>query len=409
MSTGICRFCGTELKTTFLDLGISPLANSYVKSINQMEYMYPLRTYVCDHCFLVQVEEFESPEHIFSEYAYFSSYSDSWLNHCRIYVEQMIERYRYTSETRVIEIASNDGYLLQYFKEKGISVLGIEPAANVAKSAIEKGIDTSINFFGTKLAKSLREAGKMADLLLGNNVLAHVPDLNDFVEGMQILLQPQGTITMEFPHLLQLLEHNQFDTIYHEHYSYFSFTTVSRLFAKHNLSIYDVEQLETHGGSIRIYACHSENKELAISPAVYEMLEKELVCGMRNIETYTGFYTKVVQLKRQIMSFLIDLKNQGSTIVGYGAPAKGNTLINYCGIDRDYLDYTVDRSPYKQGAFLPGSRIPIYSPDQLKLTKPDYVFILPWNLKEEIIEQTSFIREWGGKWIIPVPEALIIE
>ncbi|AIQ26370.1 class I SAM-dependent methyltransferase [Paenibacillus sp. FSL H7-0737] len=408
MSNGICRFCGTELNTLFLDLGISPLANSYVKSVSQMEYMYPLRTYVCENCYLVQVEDFESPEHIFSEYAYFSSYSDTWLEHCRKYVEHMVDRFHYTSDTNVVEIASNDGYLLQYFKEKGISVLGIEPAANVAKSAIEKGIDTSVNFFGTVLARSLKGEGKMADLLLGNNVLAHVPDLNDFVEGMKILLKPHGTITMEFPHLLQLIEHNQFDTIYHEHYSYFSFTTVCRLFAKHNLSIYDVEQLETHGGSIRIYACHLENKDISASTAINELLEKELLFGMTNIEMYKGVHTKAVQLKRTVLSFLLVLKEQGNTIVGYGAPAKGNTLINYCGIDRDYLDYTVDRSPYKQGTFLPGSRIPIYSPDLLKQTKPDYVFILPWNLKEEIIEQTSFIREWGGKWIIPVPEVVVI-
>jgi 2-polyprenyl-3-methyl-5-hydroxy-6-metoxy-1,4-benzoquinol methylase len=373
-----------------------------------MEHMYPLRTFVCEHCFLVQVEDFESPEHIFSEYAYFSSYSDSWLEHCRNYVEQIVDRFHYTGDTNVVEIASNDGYLLQYFKEKGISVLGIEPAANVAKSAIEKGIDTSVNFFGTELAKSLLEEGKMADLLLGNNVLAHVPDLNDFVEGMKILLKPHGTITMEFPHLLQLIENNQFDTIYHEHYSYFSLTTVCKLFAQHNLSIYDVEQLSTHGGSIRIYASHSENEECKESTAVQELLQQEILFGVNNIEMYKGFHTRTVQLKRQIISFLIDLKNQGSSIVGYGAPAKGNTLINYCGIDRDYLDYTVDRSPYKQGTFLPGSRVPIYSPDQLKLTKPNFVFILPWNLKDEIMEQTSYIREWGGKWIIPVPEVMVI-
>lgn len=409
MSTGTCRFCGTELRTVFLDLGISPLANSYVKSESQMEHMYPLRTYVCEHCFLVQVEDFESPEHIFSEYAYFSSYSDSWLNHCRNYVETMVDRFNYTQDQQVVEIASNDGYLLQYFKEKGISVLGIEPAANVAKAAIEKGIDTTVDFFGTTLARALKEKGESADLLLGNNVLAHVPDLNDFVEGMKILLKPQGTITMEFPHLLQLIEHNQFDTIYHEHYSYLSLTTVCQLFKSHNLSIYDVEQLETHGGSLRIFACHSDNDDLQVSQTVHTLLEKETLFGMSNIEMYKGFHNDAVQLKRQIMSFLIDMKEKGHTIAGYGAPAKGNTLINYCGIDRDYLDYTVDRSPYKQGTFLPGSRIPVYSPEQLKETKPDYIFILPWNLKEEIMEQTSFIREWGGKWIVPVPEVTVIE
>lgn len=408
MSKGSCRFCGEELSTIFVDLGISPLANSYVESVSQKEIMYPLRTYVCEYCFLVQVEDFETPEHIFSEYAYFSSYSDSWLNHCRNYVEHMIDKFQYSSDTNVVEIASNDGYLLQYFKEKGISVLGIEPAANVAKSAIEKGIDTVVDFFGTQLANALKEKGKTADLLLGNNVLAHVPDLNDFVKGMKVLLNPQGTITMEFPHLLQLIEHNQFDTIYHEHFSYFSFTTVCKLFAQHKLSIYDVEQLETHGGSIRIYAKHSENRDFSIGQAVQALLEQEASLGMGKIDIYKSFSDKAVELKRRIMGLLIELKNNGNTIVGYGAPAKGNTLINYCGIDQDYLDYTVDRSLYKQGTFLPGSRIPVYSPDMLKQTKPEFVLILPWNLKEEIMEQTAFIREWGGKWIIPVPEMTVI-
>ncbi|MGG4212053.1 class I SAM-dependent methyltransferase [Paenibacillus sp. FSL L8-0638] len=404
-----CRFCGEELNTVFLDLGVSPMANSYVKSTDQMEHVYPLRTYVCEHCFLVQVHEFETPEHIFSDYAYFSSFSDSWLRHCQDYVEHIIDRFHYTSDTKVIEIASNDGYLLQYFKEKGISVLGIEPAVNVAKVAIEKGIETSMNFFGKSIAESLKQEGKMADLLLGNNVLAHVPDLNDFVAGMKILLKSNGTITMEFPHLLQLIENNQFDTIYHEHYSYFSFTTVLKLFANHELSIYDVEHLETHGGSIRIYASHVENKETSIQSSVHELLEKELQFGITDIEMYKKFQLRVVQLKRKITNFLIQLKTNEKVVVGYGAPAKGNTLINYCGIDCDYLDYTVDRSPYKQGTFLPGSRIPVSSPELLKLTKPDYVFILPWNLKDEIMKQTSFIREWGGKWIVPIPEINVVE
>ncbi|MCC3379488.1 methyltransferase domain-containing protein [Paenibacillus farraposensis] len=409
MLNEVCRCCGEKLNNVFLDLGVSPLANSYVKSENQMENVYPLRTYICEKCFLVQVQDYESPEHIFSDYAYFSSYSNSWLTHCQNYVENMMGKFHYTSETQVVEIASNDGYLLQYFKEKGVSVLGIEPAENVAKVAMSKGIETSVNFFGTPIAKALKQKGKMADLLLGNNVLAHVPDLNDFVAGMKILLKPKGTITMEFPHLLRLIENNQFDTIYHEHYSYFSFSTVTRLFAQHQLSVYDVEQLSTHGGSIRIYASHSENPCFLTQASVHELLDKEAKFGMKNIEMYRGFQEKIEQLKRRIMKFLIELKDQGKVIAGYGAPAKGNTLINYCGIDCDYLDFTVDRSQYKQGTFLPGSRIPVYSPEKLKLTQPDYVFILPWNLKDEIIEQTSFIREWGGKWILPIPDIHIVE
>ncbi|MFL0376241.1 class I SAM-dependent methyltransferase [Paenibacillus amylolyticus] len=409
MSTENCRCCGAALKTVFLDLGISPLANSYVKSENQMENMYPLRTYVCEVCFLVQVQEYESPEHIFSDYAYFSSYSDTWLSHSKNYVQHMMDKFHYTNETQVVEIASNDGYLLQYFKEKGVAVLGIEPAENVAKVAVSKGIETSVNFFGTSVAKELKKEGKVADLLLGNNVLAHVPDLNDFVAGMNILLKPQGTITMEFPHLLQLIEHNQFDTIYHEHYSYFSLTTVIRLFKQHHLTVYDVEQLSTHGGSIRIYATHSENPDLLIQPSVHELLAKEDELGMTNIEMYRGFQARIVQLKRRITKFLIELKDEGKIIAGYGAPAKGNTLINYCGIDCDIIDFTVDRSTYKQGTFLPGSRIPVYSPEKLKLAQPDYVFILPWNLKDEIMEQTSFIHEWGGKWILPIPDIHIVE
>lgn len=409
MSNEACRCCGTILNNVFLDLGISPLANSYVKSENQMENMYPLRTYVCEVCFLVQVQEYESPEHIFSDYAYFSSYSDTWLTHSKNYVQHMIDKFHYTSETQVVEIASNDGYLLQYFREKGVSVLGIEPAENVAKVAIGKGIETSVNFFGTPIAKELKKEGKMADLLLGNNVLAHVPDLNDFVAGMKIMLKPQGTITMEFPHLLRLIEHNQFDTIYHEHYSYFSLSTVIRLFRQHQLTVYDVEQLSTHGGSIRIYAAHSENPDFVIQSSVHELLAKEVKLGMANIEMYRGFQARIVQLKRRITKFLIELKDQGKVVAGYGAPAKGNTLINYCGIDRDYLDFTVDRSQYKQGTFLPGSRIPVYSPEKLTETQPDYVFILPWNLKDEIMEQTSFIREWGGKWILPVPDIHVVE
>ncbi|QJD85219.1 class I SAM-dependent methyltransferase [Cohnella herbarum] len=410
MGTKNCRCCNQPLIHTFVDLGISPLANSYVTKVklSHMEPMYPLLTFVCEHCFLVQVEDFESPEHIFSDYAYFSSYSDSWLEHCRVYVERMTKRFSLSGNHQIVEIASNDGYLLQYFKEKNIPVLGIEPAANVAEIATQKGISTVVDFFGSQLAQSLREQGKQADLLLGNNVLAHVPDLNDFVAGMKLLLSDQGIITMEFPHLMRLLESNQFDTIYHEHFSYFSLSAVNRLFENHNLVIFDVEQLPTHGGSIRIFGRHSHDESKAVSTKVADLLEEEVVAGMTKLQTYKEFYGKVVRLKRQLVRFLIDIKERGETVVGYGAPAKGNTLLNYCGIDQDYLDYTVDRSPYKQGLYLPGSRIPIYAPDQLKETKPDYVLILPWNLKEEIMVQTDFIREWGGKWIVPIPEVTVL-
>jgi 2-polyprenyl-3-methyl-5-hydroxy-6-metoxy-1,4-benzoquinol methylase len=406
-----CRFCGEPLNHIFLDLGISPLANSYVhlERLQQSESMYPLKTFVCDSCYLVQVEDYESPNHIFSDYAYFSSFSESWLSHCESYVNQMINRFELNSQHQVIEIASNDGYLLQYFSEREVPVLGIEPAANVAAVAKEKGIATVVDFFGTKLANGLREQGKSADLLLGNNVLAHVPSLNDFVSGMKIVLKSTGVITMEFPHLMQLIANVQFDTIYHEHYSYFSFTTVCALFAKHELTVFDVEKLQTHGGSLRIYAQHTEYEEREVSPRVSQLLEEESAYGMTDLSMYQTYREKASRLKRDVVSLCIDIKNEGKTIAGYGAPAKGNTLLNYCGLDRDYFDYTVDRSPHKQGKLLPGSRIPIYTPDKIKETKPDYLFILPWNLVDEIILQTEYIREWGGKWIVPVPHAVIID
>lgn len=409
MSSQPCRLCGQALEHTFMDLGVSPLSNSYVKSDRQSEYIYPLRTFVCHICFLVQTEDYESPDQIFTEYAYFSSFSDSWLQHCEKYVNEIVDRFQLTSNNQIVEIASNDGYLLQYFIQKGIPVLGIEPAANVAKVASDKGVPTVVDFFGTKLAEKLKQQGKQADLLLGNNVLAHVPTLNDFVAGIQIMLKPEGIITMEFPHLMQLVEHNQFDTIYHEHFSYFTFMTVCRLFKYHGLIVFDVDEIPTHGGSIRIYASHETQTKHQISNRVTDLLEKEVLYGMNNLDTYRNFHLKAFKLKMQLMNHLISLKNSGKQIVGYGAPAKGNTLINYCGIDRDYLDYTVDRNVYKQGHYLPGSRIPIFSPEQLRITKPDFVLILPWNIKEEIIQQTSYIREWGGRWIIPVPELTVIE
>jgi len=405
----ICRFCGSELKHIFADLGISPLSNSYLKSqdLYRMEPHYPLCVYVCDACYLVQLPVFESPEAIFEDYAYFSSYSESWLKHAKTYVGEMVDRFRFDGKSQVIEIASNDGYLLQYFKERGIPILGIEPAKNVAKAAQEAGIPTIIDFFGTQMAKELTREGKYADLLLGNNVLAHVPTLNDFVEGMKIILKPHGVITMEFPHLMRLIEENQFDTIYHEHFSYFSFTTVEKVFAKHGLVLFDVEELPTHGGSLRIYARHTEDNSKPVGVRVLELKEREEAAGFSRIEYYLSFEEKVKKTKRRILNFLVKAKEEGKSIVGYGAPAKGNTLLNYCGIRTDFIEYTVDRSPHKQGQYLPGTHIPIYPPDKIKETKPDYVVILPWNLKEEITDQMAHIREWGGRFLVLIPEPVV--
>ena len=404
-----CRFCRNLLNHTFVDLGMSPLSNAYLKldTINKAEKFYPLHAYVCDNCFLVQLEEFETPDHIFSDYAYFSSYSETWLRHAENYTELMTQRFSLNANSQVIEIASNDGYLLQYFQKQNIPVLGIEPAANVAKVAEEKGIPSLVKFFGVSTAKELVAQGKQADLLLGNNVLAHVPDLNDFVAGMKIVLKPDGILTMEFPHVLQLILQNQFDTIYHEHFSYFSFLTVEKVFATHGLTLFDVEELPTHGGSLRIYGQHNDGKK-PISDRVSLLKSKEIEAGLDQRSTYLGFGEQVKATKRHLLSFLIDIKNQGKSVVGYGAPAKGNTLLNYCGIRTDLLDYTVDRSPYKQGLFLPGTHIPIYHPDKIIETKPDYLLILPWNIKDEIIEQMSHIREWGGKFVVPIPEVEVI-
>lgn len=406
-----CRFCNSRLQHTFVDLGMSPLSNAFIsqEKLDRAEKFYPLHAYVCDNCFLVQLEAFESPEEIFSDYVYFSSYSDSWLLHSKNYVELVTERFKLNQQSLVIEIASNDGYLLQYFKEKQIPVLGIEPAENVALVAEEKGIPSLVKFFGVETAKELVSEGKQADLLLGNNVLAHVPDINDFVAGMKIILKPDGILTMEFPHLLQLIEKNQFDTIYHEHFSYLSFLTVERVFAHHGLTLFDVEEIPTHGGSLRIYGKHQEEEKLAISDRVTKLKEKEIKAGLDKIETYLEFDRKTKAIKRQLLSFLIDAQEKGKTVVGYGAPAKGNTLLNYCGIRTDLLDYTVDRSPHKQGLFLPGTHIPIYDPDKIRETKPDYVLILPWNLKDEIVEQMADIRQWGGKFVVPIPEVTVID
>lgn len=409
MALSQCRFCNQCLEQTFVDLGMSPLANAFLtqEQITSAEKFYPLHTYICENCFLVQLEQFETPKQIFSDYAYFSSYSESWLRHAKAYTELMLERFDLNQNSQVIEIASNDGYLLQYFQEKAIPVLGIEPAANVARVAEEKGISTLVQFFGVETAKELVERGKQADLLLGNNVLAHVPDLNDFVAGMKIVLKSNGIFTMEFPHLLQLIEQNQFDTIYHEHFSYFSFLTVEKIFAAHNLTLFDVEELPTHGGSLRIYGRHDYAENIGISARVAQLKEKEIQARLSRIETYVGFGEKVKATKRKFLSFLINAKNQDKRIAGYGAPAKGNTLLNYCGIRTDFIDYTVDRSPYKQGLFLPGTHIPIYHPDRIRETKPDYLLILPWNLKDEIMGQMAEIREWGGKFVVPIPEVQV--
>ena len=411
MMQGKCRFCQNSLKHTFVDLGMSPLSNSYLKleHLNKAEKFYPLHAYVCEKCLLVQLEEFESPDHIFSDYAYFSSYSDSWLNHAKQYTSLMIDRFDFNQSSQIIEIASNDGYLLQFFQEQNIPVLGIEPAANVAQVAEDKGISTLVKFFGVQTAQELLEQDKASDLLLGNNVLAHVPDINDFVAGMKIILKPEGVLTMEFPHLLQLVNQNQFDTIYHEHFSYLSFTTVEKIFVHHGLTLFDVEELPTHGGSLRIYGKHNDNQKLTVSDRVALLKTKEQKAGLDNVETYLQFSNRVMSTKRKLLSFLIELKNAGKTIVGYGAPAKGNTLLNYCGIRTDLLDYTCDRSPHKQGSFLPGTHIPIYHPDKIAETKPDYVLILPWNLKDEIRSQLSYIRDWGGKFVVPIPEVEVLE
>jgi SAM-dependent methyltransferase len=388
---------------------MSPLANSYVPlhRANAMEPFYPLHAYVCTSCWLVQLQMYESSEHIFSDYAYFSSFSDSWLAHARSYTEKMIGRFGFGAKSLVVELASNDGYLLQYFKEAGVPVLGVEPAANVAKVAQDKGIPTLVQFFGVQTARAMVADAKQADLLLGNNVLAHVPDVNDFVAGMKIVLKPKGVITIEFPHLQQLVDHCQFDTIYHEHFSYFSFGTAERIFAKHGLTLFDVDELPTHGGSLRIYGRHAEDASRPVSDNVARLREREQKLGYASLDLYRAFAEKVKATKRNVLDFMIAAKRDGKSIAGYGAPAKGNTLLNYCGIRTDMIDYTVDRSPHKQGHLLPGTRIPIHAPERIRETRPDFVFILPWNLKDEIVQQMAHIREWGGKFVVPIPEVKV--
>ena len=404
-----CRFCATVLRHTLVDLGMSPLCESYVslEHANRMEAFYPLRVFVCDNCFLAQLEQYVSAEEIFNEYAYFSSYSDSWLEHAKRYTDMIVERFGLSQRSTVMELASNDGYLLQYFVQKGIKPIGVEPAANVAVAAEKKGVPTVVKFFGRETAKELTSQYGQADLLIGNNVLAQVPDLNDFVEGMKIILKPGGVITMEFPHLMRLLNENQFDTIYHEHFSYFSFLAAEKIFARHGLVLFDVEELPTHGGSLRIYGRHAEDNNEPIGHRVLEMRERENDAGFSRIETYRQFGEQVKETKRKLLNFLIGARREGKSIVGYGAPGKCNTLLNYCGIRTDFIDYTVDRNPYKQGKLLPGTHIPILHPDKITETRPDYLLILPWNFKDEIMAQMSGIREWGGKFVVPIPEVTV--
>lgn len=410
-ASGNCRFCHAPLVHTFVDLGMSPLCQTHIEQhqLNQMEPFYPLQAFVCERCFLVQLQEYVSPQEIFTEYAYFSSYSESWIRHAKSYTDLMIERFTLNAKSQVVEIASNDGYLLQFFVEKGIPVLGVEPAANVAQVAMKRGIPSIVKFFGCDTARELAAWGKQADLLLGNNVLAHVPDLNDFVAGMKTLLKPTGVITMEFPHLMRLMAENQFDTIYHEHFSYLSFLTVERVFAAHGLTLFDVEELATHGGSLRIYGCHRDDVSKSVSEGVSELRGREIAAGFTKLAHYLSFGKQVQETKRKLLRFLIEAKQAGKSIAGYGAPGKGNTLLNYCAIRTDFLDYTVDRNPYKQGKYTPGTHIPIHPVEKVRETKPDYLFILPWNLKDEIMQQMSYIREWGGKFVVPIPEVRVYE
>jgi SAM-dependent methyltransferase len=389
---------------------MSPLCESYLSAdqLDRMEPFYPLHVFVCERCWLVQLPEYVSGEAIFRDYAYFSSYSDSWLDHARRYTDRMIERFALGTRHLVVEVASNDGYLLQYFVRRGVPSLGIEPAANIAPYAEQKGVATIVEFFGRDLARQLVADGKRADLLIGNNVLAQVPDLNDFVAGLAVLLAPTGILTLEFPHLVRLVEENQFDTIYHEHFSYFSLVTAERILATHGLTLFDVEEIATHGGSLRVYARHAEHTALPVAPAVHALRDRERRLGLEDGAFYEQFAPRVEATKRKLLAFLIGAKDSGATVVGYGAPGKGNTLLNYCGIRTDFLEYTVDRSPHKQGNFLPGTHVPIHPPERIAQTRPDYVLILPWNLRDEIARQLAYIRNWGGRCVVPIPEPTVL-
>jgi hypothetical protein len=405
-----CRSCGTPLEHKVVDLGMSPLCESFlsVDQLDEMEPFYPLTVWVCHRCFLVQLNEYVRPDEIFTEYAYFSSYSTSFLAHCEEYVAMISDRLRLGSDSFVVELASNDGYLLQYFVQRGIPCLGVEPAANVAATAVERGVPTDVSFFGEAKGRAMAADGVAADLVLGNNVLAQVPDLNDFVAGIRHILAPSGTVTIEFPHVLNLLTLTQYDTIYHEHFSYFSLASVETVFARHGMTIFDVEQVWTHGGSLRIYGRPEEDSSRPVGERVLELRAREEAAGLLDLEVYTAFEERVRVAKRQLLTLFCDIRSRGQTIVGYGAPGKGNTLLNYCGIRTDFLDFTVDRNPYKHGKFCPGSRIPIRPPEALERARPDYIFILPWNLKDEIIAQLAHAREWGAKFIVPIPEPQIL-
>jgi len=406
-----CRFCNTLLEQVVVDLGETPLANSFLskKMLNEKEEFFPLKVLVCKKCHLVQLEEVETPQNIFTNYAYFSSYSKSFLDHAKNYVSMMIDRFHIDNDNFVVEIASNDGYLLQFFKEKNIPLLGIEPAENIARIAKEKEINTINEFFGKELAKKLIKKHKKADLIICNNVIAHVPKINDFVSGLKILMSENGIITIEFPHLMELVDHNQWDTIYHEHFSYFSFFVMQKILEKNQLKIFDVEKIPTHGGSLRIFCTHSENKIIKIQESVHNLLKLEKEKGMMEVSYYQNFSKKIIDGINQFTEFCDNVKNEGKTIVGYGAPAKANTFLNCCMIKQDIFEYVVDLSPHKQGLYLPGSHIHIKSPDEIKKSKPDYVVVFPWNLKEEIMSQIQYIKNWGGKFVIPIPKLQIIE
>jgi SAM-dependent methyltransferase len=406
-----CRFCQAPLTHTFVDLGTSPLCESYLTAdqLNRMEPFYPLHVKVCEECYLVQLEQYVSPENIFTEYAYFSSYSDSWLKHASNYVDMISQRLGLGARSLAVELASNDGYLLQYLVGKGIPVLGVEPAVNVAKVAEKKGVPTLVKFFGCHTAREMVADGQAADLVIGNNVLAQVPDLNDFVGGIRIILKPGGVATLEFPHLERLMVENQYDTIYHEHFSYFSLISVEKIFAAHGLVLFDLDEIPTHGGSIRIYLRHIEDGSKPVTAAVVNLRERELAAGLDRMETYATFAGQVMESKRALLELLIRLRREGKRVVGYGAPGKGNTLLNYCGIRTDFLEFTVDRNPYKHGRFLPGTHIPIHPPERIQECHPDYIVILPWNLKAEILVQLAYARKWGAKFIVPIPVAQILD
>ncbi len=406
-----CRTCGKPLHHVVVDLGVSPLSNRYLREddLEGLEPFYPLKLRVCDACWLVQIPEFVPPSDIFRDYAYFSSFSESWLNHCREYVQMISARLHLTAASQVVEIASNDGYLLQYFVERGIPALGIEPASNVADIAIKKGIPTLAEFFGTKFATTLITLGKAADLVIANNVIAHVPDLNDFLEGVRMILKPGGVFTGEFPHLKNMIEQGQFDTIYHEHFSYFSLIGIENALARHDLVLFDVQQIPTHGGSLRIFVRHKHDHHIAIEPSVAALRNVEIEAGYKALGIYQSFGRRVEEIKFDLVDFLIKARRAGKTVAGYGAPAKGNCLLMYAGIRTDLISFTVDRNPIKQGRYLPGVRIPIHAPEKIAESKPDYVVILPWNLKNEIVEQLAYIREWGGKFVVPIPHLEVMD